>query len=141
MLLSLLLLPVGLVLALVLGPMLGAVPGLLIGWMVAPVLGAKPFWLVRRTVDPEALAATGELVYKVTPLTHSGLVAAPTEANPQPGIFLGTSWFNIVEARPVRRWFTSKLNGVQKIQLGALCAGAVSMAVVVILLLIMTQRP
>lgn len=113
-------------------------PGLIAGWFWGPKIGRKPFWVIRRKYNPETEQC------EIEPICHTYLLGDPNSFrdpdNPMPGIFLGTSWYNNVEARGVRRFFTASLSStMQKIQLTAIVIIAVCLVIVVFMLLAMAN--
>lgn len=129
---------------------LGGPPGLLAGLLAAWMLTPAPFWLVRRkrienpSESETRREGSEDLGFSITPLLHTYLLGNVEEnmssKNPQPGVYLATSWSRKVEATAIRRFFTSKMSLGQKLQVASLGVMAVCMAGVVMFLLLATRE-
>ncbi len=137
--------------ALIIGAALGGPLGAAIGWIQGPRLAPTSFYTLRRTrifsedlVDEES----GEIpvqeppLWKYEPIRHTDLLG-PRTFNPeveQPaGVHLATAYSRKVEAPAVRRFFTSRIGGWQKLAFGSLIVMAICMVLVTFLLVMATQ--
>lgn len=126
-------------LGVVLFGLMGGLIGLAAGWLIGPQLCPRPVFLVRRT--PQELEGTRK--YDLTPIEHSYLMGAVdlekiTEES-KPGVFLGSSWDSIIQARAARRFFTSIITKGQMLQMAAPVVIAVC-SVLVVFFLVMASR-
>ena len=141
----------GLVNGLILGAAFGGPLGAVLGWMQGHRLAPTSFYTLRRTrIYPEDLVdeGTGEItvqeppLWEYEPIRHTDLLG-PRTFNPeveQPaGVHLATAYSRKVEAPAVRRFFTSRMGGWQKLAFGSLIVMAICMVLVTFLLVMATQ--
>ncbi len=128
----------------------GGLLGLLIGWLIiGPALLPKPRFMVRRQriEDPVSRTVEGSMevvgqLFDIEPIVHAYLrsavdPSATTGPRPpgapayRPGVYLGSTWDSIIQAKAARRFFISSLSGSQVIQLAAPVVVAVCSIIVV----------
>jgi hypothetical protein len=124
------------------------------GWLLGAPIGKLilrgsvpgPFWVMRRfpweTMPAEyqeaVLAASGEQhPYVIIPQFHTRELGRNLQSD-TPGVFTGTSWHEMMEARAVRRWFTGKASWGRRIQLASMGVMAACMIGVVLFLILAT---
>ncbi len=136
------------------GIVAGFVPGGLWGYFLGGriadiVLGRtpwappKPFWLIRRKIQeviPAVPLPAGEYQWEwaVSPIIHTGLLGRDPDAE-KPGVFLASRWYDLGEARAVRRFFTAPRTFARTVQVVSFAVIAMCMVGATVFLILATM--
>ncbi len=130
----------------------GGIWGYFLGGRIAEILlgrtpwaPPKPFWLIRRrpgdVLEEEVRPMMRGPAYRewhFSPIVHTGLLGRDPSAE-KPGVFLASRWFDLGEARAVRRFFTAPRTFARTVQIVSFATIALCMVAATVFLILATM--